>query len=74
MYVLKVGEMYLSDLYVTDEAASNEFIKGLGFHYKSKYVFSNFVDANAVRNKLYIVLGLDTKVVNLEDETHEAEF
>lgn len=73
MYRLKVGNMYLSDIYVDSSIADNEFIRSVEFNTQSLYVLSDIKEANALRNKIYIVLGVNLEVEEINEANDEKE-
>lgn len=71
MYRLKVGNMYLSDIYVDSSIADNEFIRSVEFNTQSRYLVSDIKEANALRNKIYIVLGVNLEVEEISEANDE---
>ena len=71
MYKLKIGNMYLYDFYLSSEAADNEFISSVEFSIKGFYTASDINEANALRNKIYIVLGVNLEVEEINEANDE---
>lgn len=66
MYRIKIGNMYLEDISLDDnnDATLNEFIDYIKVDCSESdaELFNDEMAANAVADKLYVVLGIEAKV------------
>lgn len=64
MYQIKIGNMYLKNIYLDDNVGAilNDFIDYIEIDSSEAKLFKDEVVANAVADKIYIVLGVKPKV------------
>ena len=68
MYVIKVGEFYLENYYINKGAINTDFIESVYFtnDLSDSIEFDNEEQANEIRKKLYVLLGVNGSVEQIE--------
>lgn len=68
MCVIKVGEFYLENYYINKGAINTDFIEAIYFtnDLDNAIDFSTEEQANEIRKKLYVLLGVNGSVEQIE--------
>ena len=68
MYVIKVGEFYLENYYINKGAINTDFIESVYFtsDLSDSIEFDNEEKANEIKKKLYVLLGVNGNVEQIE--------
>lgn len=70
MYQIKIGNMYLKNIYLDDNigAILNDFIDYIEIDSSEAKLFRDELAANAVADKIYIVLGVKPVVEKVDKQ------
>lgn len=70
MYQIKIGNMYLDEINLDDNmsAVLNEFIDYIHLDCSEAKVYRNEIEANAIADKIYIVLGVKPVVEKVDKQ------
>lgn len=70
MYQIKIGNMYLSYINVNTNSSAilNDFIDNIGIDCEEVKLFKNEMEAIAIADKLYVVLGVKPVVEKVDKQ------